>query len=67
MNCPEHPDDELRQEGDAGFCLKCLKHYALCTSVRYMEMCSLLKGHEGQHVGSHGHTWTVDDGRGGEV
>lgn len=68
MKCPKHPEEDLRREGnyDTGFCSKCLKHYEMCTSVRYMEICSLLKGHMGHHIGSHGSQWFGDNGRGDE-
>lgn len=55
MQCPVHPEVELRAETDSnryvftGFCLKCLKHHPRCTSVHYMEMCNQVLGHEGPH------------------
>ena len=64
MKCPEHPDVELRREGnyETGFCSRCLKHFEMCTSVRYMEICELLKGHEGPHAGSRSQ-WSKGDGQ----
>lgn len=64
MNCPEHPDTELRQEwGEArtGFCLKCPKHWILCTAVRYMAICQKVAGHEGHHIEESGREWNTGD------
>ena len=50
MNCPEHPEVELRRENyETGFCVKCLKHYPMCCATEYMNICEKLKGHEGLH------------------
>ena len=58
--CPVHPEVVLRREHfETGFCLKCLRHHDLCTAVRYMDMCKLLRDHEGPHQGTHGHMWTM--------
>ena len=61
--CPVHPDVELRRENNhwTGYCGKCARHYDMCTSVRYMEICGLLKGHGGKHEGIMGGTWEYGD------
>jgi hypothetical protein len=60
VNCPEHPEELLREEwgqGRTGFCLKCLKHYPLCTAARYMDICQKLKKHDGPHITAKGDEW----------
>lgn len=61
--CPVHPEVALRRErNETGFCPTCLRHYDLCTVVRYMDMCKLLLDHDGPHQGQHGHMWTMIGG-----
>ena len=65
MQCPKHPEVELRAEMNGndrtGFCLKCLRHYPRCRHMHYMEMCNKVDGHEGLHEGIHHSTkWDVD-------
>lgn len=58
MNCPEHPEVELRRERyETGFCLKCLKHYPMCCVTEYMNICDRLKDHEGPHRDERGREW----------
>jgi hypothetical protein len=60
MNCPEHPDIELRRENyyKTGFCSKCLKHHRMCTEVQFMNICDRLEGHDGAHRDASGKEWT---------
>ena len=55
MKCPEHEGEGLRREGyRAAFCLRYLKHWDMCCEVRYMGICELLLGHEGEHIDKRG-------------
>jgi len=58
MNCPKHPEVELRRENyETGFCLKCLKHYPMCCEVEFMNICDRLKDHKGPHRDERGREW----------
>ena len=63
MNCPKHPEVELRIEYPGGpyprtgFCIKCPQHYPLCTAVRFMNICLRHHGHDGKHKDDRGNEW----------
>jgi hypothetical protein len=61
MNCPIHTEEELRKEhvSQTGFCVKCLKHYPYCTSMKNLATlgCELVEDHEGPHKNKRGEEW----------